>query len=87
MPVEAYRNYYNTLLFYKGHITAEELLSVSKNDPYDFETVAYGVANWYLIEGETDRAVELLEEIAASSRWPAYGRIAAEAELARLTLE
>jgi len=87
MPVEAYRNYYNTLLFYKGHITAEELLSVSKNDPYDFETVAYGVANWYLIEGETDRAVELLEEIAASPRWPAYGRIAAEAELARLTLQ
>ena len=84
MPVEAYAAYYRLLLFYKGHITAEELLSVGERDPNDIETVGYGVANWYLVEGDTARAVAMLEDVAVSPRWPAYGRIAAEVDLARL---
>ena len=87
MPVEATLAYYHDLLFYKGHITEEELLSIDANDPYTLETVGYGVANWYLVEGETARAVEILEEIAVHPRWPGYGRIAAEVDLVRLSEE
>lgn len=73
------------LLFYKGLMSEEQILSIDEGDPYSFETVGYGVANWYLVEGDTARAVEILEEVAAHPRWPGYGRIAAEVDLARLS--
>jgi tetratricopeptide (TPR) repeat protein len=74
--------YYHDLLFYKGVKTAEELLA--PDSPYRLETVGYGVANWYLARGDTVAAVELLEKVAGHPHWAGFGRIAAEAELARL---
>jgi tetratricopeptide (TPR) repeat protein len=74
--------YYHDLLFYKGMKTADELLA--PDSPYRLETVGYGVANWYLAQGDTTTAVELLEEVAGHPHWAGFGRIAAEAELVRL---
>jgi tetratricopeptide (TPR) repeat protein len=77
--------YYHDLLFYKGVLTADELLNPGADAPYRRETVGYGVANWWLAQGDTVRAVELLEELVEDEWWPGFGRIAAEVELARLT--
>jgi len=87
MPVESSLAYYHDLLFYKGHMTEDQLLAVDEGDPYTFETVGYGAANWYLVEGDTARAIEILEEVAVHPRWLGYGRIAAEVDLARLSGE
>ena len=87
MPVEGTLAYYHDLLFYKGLMSEEQILSIDEGDPYTFESVGYGVANWYLVEGNTGRAVEILEEVAVHPRWPGYGRIAAEVDLVRLTVE
>ncbi|MFC1662196.1 tetratricopeptide repeat protein [Gemmatimonadota bacterium] len=76
--------YYHDLLFYKGEMTAEQLLNPGPDAPYRRETVGYGVVNWYLIQGDTVLAVELLEELVEDPWWPGFGRIAAEAELARV---
>jgi uncharacterized protein (UPF0147 family) len=46
--------------------------------------VGYGVANWHIVQGDTARAMEILDEIAVDPMWPGFGRIAAEAELLRL---
>ena len=46
-----YLAYYHDLLFYKGAMTAEELLSASEDRSYRLETVGFGVANWYLVQG------------------------------------
>ncbi len=77
--------YYHNLLSYKGVLTAEELLDPGPDAPYRRETVGYGVANWFLVQGDTAAAVELLEELMQDEWWPGFGRIAAEVELARLT--
>jgi len=77
--------YYHDLLFYKGVMTADQLLDPGPEAPYRRETVGYGVANWRLVQGDTAGAVELLEELVQDPWWPGFGRIAAEAELARLT--
>jgi len=77
--------YYHDLLFYKGVLTADELLNPGPDAPYRRETVGYGVANWFLVQGDTTGAVELLEELVQDEWWPGFGRIAAEVELARLT--
>ena len=85
LPIEENVAYYHDLLFYKGLKTADELLSPGENGPYRLETVGFGVANWLLVEGDTTRAWEIIEEISQHPWWPGFGRIAAEVELARLT--
>lgn len=84
LPVEENLAYYHDLLFYKGELTEETLLGVGPDGPYRFETVAQGVANRRLVEGDTAGAVELYERIMDDPWWPGFGRIAAETELARL---
>lgn len=82
LEVEENLAYYHDLLLYKGAKTPEQLLG--PDAPYRRETVGYGVANWYLVRGDTARALELLEELVLDPWWPGFGRIAAEVELARL---
>lgn len=84
LPIEENLAYYHDLLFYKGELTEETLLGVGPDGPYRFETVAQGVANRRLVQGDTAGAVELYERIMDDPWWPGFGRIAAETELARL---
>ncbi|MBT8398293.1 MAG: tetratricopeptide repeat protein [Gemmatimonadetes bacterium] len=79
--------YYHDLLFYKGLKTADELLGPGPDAPYRKETVGFGVANWLIVQGDTVGAVGLLEELVQDTHWPGFGRIAAEAELYRLSGE
>lgn len=76
--------YYHDLLFYQGLKTEAELLEDRADAPYRLETVAQGVANWRLVQGDTAGALELYERMVADPWWPGFGRIAAEVELARL---
>ena len=57
--------YYHDLLFYKGVMTADQLLNPGEDAPYRKETVGYGIANWLIVQGDTAQAVELLEELVA----------------------
>ncbi len=77
--------YYHDLLFYKGEMTAEQLLNPGPDAPYRRETVGYGVANWWIVQGDTAGAQTLLEELVQDEWWPGFGRISAEVELYRLT--
>lgn len=84
LPVEENVAYYHDLLFYKGVMPADALLSPGDDAPYRLETVGFGVANWLLADGDTSRAVGILRRVADDPWWPGFGRIAAEADLARL---
>jgi hypothetical protein len=53
-------------------------------DATEFATLAYGVGNWHLVHGGGDRARGIFEGIVRSGGWPAFGHIAAEAELTRM---
>jgi tetratricopeptide (TPR) repeat protein len=75
--------YWNRLLMYEREKRPEELLG-PKDDPVDLATYGYGVANWYLYNGERERAREIFEKVVAGPQWNAFGYIAAEVELARL---
>ena len=75
--------YHKLLLMYRGDIAPEELLA-EKMSGNDSPTIRYGIANWYLYNGDTARAQELFRKIVAEDPWPAFGRIAAEAEIGRL---
>jgi tetratricopeptide (TPR) repeat protein len=78
--------YLKRLQLYKGEIQAQELIDLSNPTPeseLNIITQGYGVGNWYLYNGQEDKAKEIFQKIVATSYWPAFGYIAAEAELSR----
>lgn len=75
--------YHRLLLMYKGELPVDSLLTSSSSATLDDVTTAYGVGNWYLYNGHGARAREIFRRITRSGNWPAFGAIAAEAELAR----
>jgi tetratricopeptide (TPR) repeat protein len=83
-------SYHNRLLMYKGLKAPEDLLTPSGagTDPdeasLNLATQGYGVGNWYLYNGDIERAAEIFRNILKAGNWAAFGAIAAEADLARL---
>lgn len=77
------RSYLNRLLMYKGAYTPEDLLRAG-GDPLTRETYGYAVGNWHLYNGRKDEARAAFERVIASPQWPAFGHVAAEADLARM---
>ena len=76
--------YHQRLLMYKGLGKPADLLDIEGASELDLATLGYGVGLWYVVNGERDKGVLVFERIVAGRYWPAFGFIAAEAELARL---
>ena len=75
-------SYLEMLRVYAGNEGSAEPL-----DPESLEgaTQGYGLGNWYLYNGDGDRAREIFTDIVeAGNQWAAFGYIAAEADLARM---
>ncbi len=85
MQVTENTAYHEALLAHKGVRSAEDLV-VPEPPEGRFETRAYGPALDELLDGDSERALLLLRRIAADPNWPGFGRLAAEADLARGTL-
>lgn len=75
--------YLNLILVFKGVFDANRLMEVS-DDALENATLAYGIGNWHYINGREERAISIWENVYATDQWPAFGYIAAEAELARI---
>jgi tetratricopeptide (TPR) repeat protein len=78
--------YLDVLLLHTGEQTAENLVGPMGDDAtLGSTTTAYGVAVWHLVNGRGDTAFRMFEAILENrSQWPAFGYIAAEAEVARM---
>jgi tetratricopeptide (TPR) repeat protein len=86
MPIIEYFAYHRMLLVYKGELDPDQLLEETRTTGKsltDYPTIGYGVGNWHLYNGRSGRAYEVFARIADTEMWPAFGRIAAEAELTR----
>lgn len=75
--------YYRLLLLYKGEVSPEDLRAGARGD-LDPPTLGYGLGNWHLYNGRPEEAVRLFQEVLAGGNWPAFGYVAAEADLKRL---
>ncbi|MGH7595148.1 MAG: tetratricopeptide repeat protein, partial [bacterium] len=51
----------------------------------DIATQGYGVGNWYFYNGQAEKAREIFEKVIKGKYWAAFGYIAAEAELRRMS--
>ena len=75
--------YFHRLLLYKGLRKPEQLMSAESTTHHDTATHGYGIGNWHLYNGRKAEAKAMFEKIVATSFWPAFGFIAAEADLHR----
>ena len=75
-------SYHKLMLAYAGEIAPDELMT-DELQGNDRATILYGVGNWYLYNGQPEKAREIFRTIVEKDPWPAFGYIAAEAELAR----
>jgi tetratricopeptide (TPR) repeat protein len=80
--------YHKRLLMYKGLVKPEELLGGAIGgstlaEGVQLATQGYGVANWYLYNGEKDKARAVFEKMLKGGSWAAFGYIAAEADMKR----
>lgn len=78
--------YLKLLKFYKSKITEAELLSENSEALATSEAILFGVGNWYLYNGFTDKANEYFDHTLSSGHWAAFGYIAAESKLAKMRL-
>ncbi len=80
-------SYHRLLLVYKGLEKADYALQKSiASGGLDAVTLGYGLGNWHLYNGRRDQAMAMFRELVEkhATQWPAFGYIAAEAELARM---
>ena len=77
--------YVKRLRMYRGEIGPDALFAPSDTGDVDVATLSFGLGNWYLVKGDTARAREQFRRSIASRGWPAFGFIASEAELARMS--
>ena len=78
--------YAQRLKLYKGQIGPEQVLTPADTGDVAVATLSYGVGNWFLVKRDTAAARTWFERAIRSGGWPAFGFIAAEAELKRLGL-
>jgi len=74
--------YHQLLLFYKGDVSQKDLQQKVFTDVMN-DATAYGIGNWYLYNGQRDKAEAVFEKIIAGRDWATFGHIAAEADVAR----
>jgi tetratricopeptide (TPR) repeat protein len=76
-------SYHRLLLMYKGELPEAELMKTVEAG-LELVTTGYGVGNWHFYNGRRDQAMAVWKKIlAAGDQWPAFGYLAAEAEMAR----
>jgi tetratricopeptide (TPR) repeat protein len=75
--------YLRLLLVFKGEAQAADVIAMAA-EGNDIPTIAFGLGAFALVEGDTARAREYFERATSVRSWPAFGFLAAEAELRRL---
>jgi len=68
------------LLVFKGDFDSKSLLT-EEDDALDIVTYGYGLGFWHFINGRTERAHEIWQEVYDSGNWAPFGFLASEAEL------
>jgi tetratricopeptide (TPR) repeat protein len=69
-------------LFFKGEISEDEALNQATGSN-DLPTTHFGIGAFHLANGDKARAKKHFDLATSGKNWPAFGFIAAEAELAR----
>lgn len=84
MDVRENASYYNLCRMYLGELSPEQAAVLTQAGSSGELGILYGIGNWKLYHGDVAGARQLFAKIVESENWPAFGYLAAEAELARM---
>ena len=77
--------YSRRLQLYRGEIRPDAVLTPADTDDVQIATLAYGIGNWCLVQGDKAQARSWFERsVKASGGWPGFGFILSEVELRRV---
>jgi tetratricopeptide (TPR) repeat protein len=78
--------YLKLIRLYRGEARLEALLSEITGDANTLKSssLGYGIGNYFLYNGEKERALAIFRKIIAGNQWASFGYIAAEVELGRM---
>jgi len=76
-------DYYKLIKLYQGKRTAEDLLKEigAETDTLGNASLGYGLGNWFLYNGEKEKAAKIFRQITTGNQWASFGYIAAETDL------
>lgn len=80
MNVIENEDYHKLLLVFNGSFDEKTLAQNGESELED-ATLGYGLGNWHYINGRTEKAHEIWQQVYENDNWPAFGYIAAELEL------
>ncbi|HLA95107.1 MAG TPA: tetratricopeptide repeat protein, partial [Pyrinomonadaceae bacterium] len=77
-------DYLKLIKLNRGEAGAEDLLAEIRGeaDTLKSSSLGYGIGNYFLYNGDKDKANTIFRKIVAGDQWASFGYIAAEAELA-----
>lgn len=85
------RFYLNLVRFFQSRMSESDALppeppanNTDQEVELPFDTVAYGVGNWHLYNGDTTKALELFRRVLKGHVWITWGFIDSEVEVAKL---
>ena len=76
--------YHKLLLMYGGDVAPDELEKGLDPNTVDGATMLYGIGNWWLYNGQPERARPIFQRVTEGKQWSSFGYIAAESDLHRL---
>lgn len=78
-------DYLKLIKLNRGEIQAETLLAEIQGDSNTLgsASLGYGIGNYFLYNGDKEKAFAIFRKIAAGNQWASFGYIAAEVELKR----
>lgn len=75
--------YHERMELYAGRRSGDDLREAIMSDPIQLATVGYGLGNWYLYNGEADKAAAVFDEVLAAGARYAFAYLAAQSEQER----
>ncbi|HSK72499.1 MAG TPA: tetratricopeptide repeat protein [Pyrinomonadaceae bacterium] len=78
-------DYYNLVRLYQGKLKAEDLLKEigAEANTLSNASLGYGLGNWFLYNGEKEKAMKIFRQITEGNQWASFGYIASEKETRR----
>lgn len=74
--------YLDLIRVFKAEFNPDEIL-IQNQDALTNATLGYGLGNWHFMNGRTEEAIQIWQQVYESGSRAAFGSIAAEADLAR----
>lgn len=81
LPVD--NAYARRLRLYRGLLSPDSVFAPADTADVQVATLAFGLGNWYLVNGDTARARRWFGRAVQSGGWPGFGFIMSEVELRR----